>query len=68
MNISIDELEAIKKKAYQEGYEEGKKIGFENGYEQGVDFSDSCLVARIEELEEDLETAQELYLKVSDKK
>lgn len=68
MNISIDELEAIKKKAYQKGYEDGQKVDFEEGYMQGVDFSDSCLLARIEELEEDLETAQELYLKVSDKK
>lgn len=55
MNLSIDELETIKKKAYQEGYEDGKQVGFENGYAQGMDYSDSCLLARIEELEEEIE-------------
>jgi len=55
MNLSIDELETIKKKSFQEGYDEGHKIGFEEGYEQGMDFSDSCLAARIEELEEEIE-------------
>ncbi|MBO4543599.1 MAG: hypothetical protein J5725_10520 [Bacteroidales bacterium] len=60
MNISIEELEVIKKKAYQEGYEDGKQVGFENGYAQGMDYSDSCLLARIDELEEDLENAREV--------
>lgn len=54
MNLSIDELETIKKKSFQEGYDEGHKIGFEKGYEQGMDYSDSCLEDRIEELEEEL--------------
>lgn len=54
MLLSIDELERIKKKSFQEGYDEGYKIGFEKGYAQGMDFSDSCLEARIAELEEDL--------------
>ncbi len=58
MILSIDELERIKKKSFQEGYEEGHKIGFEEGYEQGVDFSDSCLEARISELEEELDKYQ----------
>ena len=60
MNISIEELEVIKKKAYQEGYEDGKQVGFENGYAQGMDYSDSCFLARIDELEEDLENAREV--------
>ena len=55
MILSIEELERIKKESFQKGYGEGHKIGFEEGYEQGVDFSDSCLAARIEELEEDLD-------------
>ena len=59
MNLSIEELEIIKKKTFQEGYDKGYKIGFEKGYEQGVDYSDSCLVARIEELEEELEELEE---------
>ena len=54
MNLSIDELETIKKKSFQEGYDEGHKIGFEEGYAQGMDYSDSCLDAHIEELEEEL--------------
>ena len=54
MILSIDELERIKKKSFQDGYDEGHKIGFEKGYAQGMDFSDSCLEARIEELEEEL--------------
>ena len=54
MILSIDELEKIKKKSFQEGYDKGHKIGFEKGYAQGIDFSDSCLEARIEELEEEL--------------
>lgn len=54
MILSIDELERIKKKSFQDGYNEGHKIGFEKGYAQGMDFSDSCLAARIEELEEEL--------------
>lgn len=54
MILSIDELEKIKKESYQKGYEEGKQIGFEKGYEQGMDYSDSCLATRIEELEEEL--------------
>lgn len=58
MNLSLDELETIKKKSFQEGYDEEHKIGFEKGYEQGVDFSDSCLEARIEELEEELDRYQ----------
>lgn len=55
MILSIEELEEVKKEAYKEGYEEGKNIGFENGYAQGMDFSDSCLEARIEELEEEVD-------------
>lgn len=54
MNLSIDELETIKKKSFQDGYKKGREIGFENGYAQGMDYSDSCLAARIEELEEEL--------------
>ena len=58
MNLSLDELELIRKKAFHDGYEEGHKIGFEKGYAQGMDFSDSCLEARIEELEEELDKYQ----------
>lgn len=43
MILSIDELETIKKKSFQEGYA------------QGMDYSDSCLEARIKELEEKLD-------------
>ena len=53
MNLSIDELEAIKKKSFEDGYEVGHMTGFEEGYAQGMDYSDSCLEARIEELEEE---------------
>lgn len=59
MILNIDELERIKKKSFQEGYDEGHKIGFEKGYEQGMDFSDSCLEARIAELEEELDKYKE---------
>lgn len=59
MELSIDELKIIKKKSYQDGYDEGHKIGFEEGYVQGVDFSDSCLLDRISELEESLGDAKE---------
>ena len=55
MNLSIEELETIKSQSYQKGYEEGQKCSFKEGYIQGVDYSDSCLVARIDELEEELE-------------
>ena len=57
MELSVEELEIIKSQSYKNGYKDGKRIGFEEGYIQGVDFSDSCLVARIEELEEELKTA-----------
>jgi flagellar biosynthesis/type III secretory pathway protein FliH len=50
MNLSLDELERIKKKSFQEGYDEGHKIGFEKGYEQAMHAFDSCLEARIDEL------------------
>ena len=59
MELSIDELETIKKKSYQEGYDEGHKLGFEKGYVKGVDFSDSCLLDRISELEEALGDAKD---------
>ena len=59
MELSIDELKTIKEKSYQEGCDEGHKIGFEEGYAQGVDFSDSCLLDRISELEEALGDAKE---------
>lgn len=59
MELSIDELKTIKEKSYQEGCDEGHKIGFEEGYAQGVDFSDSCLLDRISELEEALSDAKE---------
>ena len=55
MNLSVEELEIIKSQSYKNGYKDGKRVGFEKGYMQGVDYSDSCLVARIEELEEELE-------------
>lgn len=42
MILSIDELETIKK-------------SFQEGYAQGMDYSDSCLAARIKELEEELD-------------
>ena len=58
MILSMDELEKIKKKSFKEGYDEGHKIGFEKGYEQGMDYSDSCLEARISELEEELDKYQ----------
>lgn len=58
MILSLEELERIKKKSFQEGYEEGHKIGFEEGYAQGVDFSNSCLEDRILELEEELDKYQ----------
>lgn len=58
MILSLEELENIKKKSFQEGYEEGHKIGYEEGYEQGVDFSDSCLIARISDLEDELDKYQ----------
>lgn len=57
MDLSLEEFETIRKKSYQKGYEIGRRIGFEEGYAQGMDYSDSCLIARIEELEEDLENA-----------
>ncbi len=47
MNLSIDELEIIKKKSFQEGYA------------QGMDYSASCLGARIKELEEEIENMRE---------
>ena len=57
MNLSIEELEIIKSQSYKNGYKDGKRVGFEKGYMQGVDYSDSCLLARIEELEEELKNA-----------
>lgn len=60
MDLSLEELETIREKSYQEGYEKGRRIGFEEGYAQGMDYSDSCLIARIEELEEDLEDAERI--------
>ena len=54
MNLSVEELEIIKNQSYKSGYKDGKRVGFEEGYELGVDYSDSCLTARIEELEEEL--------------
>ena len=53
MNLSVEELEIIKSQSYKNGYKDGKRVGFEEGYMQGVDYSDSCLLARIEELEEE---------------
>jgi flagellar biosynthesis/type III secretory pathway protein FliH len=55
MEISLDEFEQIKNKAFKAGYNDGYKTGFEEGYVQGVDFSDSCLIDRIDELEEELD-------------
>lgn len=55
MELSLDELELIKNKAFKAGYDDGYKTGFDEGYVQGVDYSDSCLEARIEELEEELD-------------
>ena len=55
MEISLDELEQIRSKAFKSGYDDGYKTGFEEGYVQGVDFSDSCLMDRIDELETELD-------------
>ncbi len=55
MILSIEELEEIKKQSFKEGYDEGHKTGFEDGYAQGMDYSDSCLEARIDELEEEID-------------
>lgn len=55
MILNIEELEKIKKQSFKEGYDEGHEIGFEKGYTQGMDYSDSCLEARIDELEEEVD-------------